>query len=174
MKRYLIFGAISPFIGGFLLLFATTYQSGYFADTNLREVAKLFVMFGRTLQYSYLFAIVPALMLAAVDDILMHIRAIKPVLRMLIIGAIAFVGSEFLYGQRGPDTGLVQFILYGLVGFVPTTISSWVAHLYAEDPDPARTGRSLCRLCWNCDLFHRRDPLDREANAYQWLTVGWT
>ena len=34
MKRYLIFAAIGPFIGGFLLLFATTYQSGYWTETN--------------------------------------------------------------------------------------------------------------------------------------------
>ena len=40
MKRYLIFGAIGPFIGGFLLLFATTMASGYWTETHWREVGK--------------------------------------------------------------------------------------------------------------------------------------
>ena len=40
MKRYLIFAAIGPFIGGFLLLFATTYQSGYWTETTAGEVGK--------------------------------------------------------------------------------------------------------------------------------------
>ena len=34
MKRYLIFAVIGPFVGGLLLLLVTTYQSGYFAETN--------------------------------------------------------------------------------------------------------------------------------------------
>jgi hypothetical protein len=45
MKRYLIFAALGPLIGGFLLLFATTYMSGYWTHTDLSEVAKLFVVF---------------------------------------------------------------------------------------------------------------------------------
>ena len=52
MKRYLIFGIIGPFIGGFILLFVTTYQSGYWEQTSLAEVQKLFVVFIKTLQYS--------------------------------------------------------------------------------------------------------------------------
>ena len=32
MKRYLIFGAVGPLIGGFLLLFVTTWTSGYWTD----------------------------------------------------------------------------------------------------------------------------------------------
>ena len=136
MKRYLIFAAVVPLIGGFLLLFATTYASGYWADTNLAEVKKLFVVFAKTLQYAYLFGIVPSLMLGAVDDILWHVKRIGPVVRMLIVGALAFVAAELLYGSRGPDSGLVQFILYGLVGFVPTTLSSWLSHKYAEEQQP--------------------------------------
>lgn len=135
MKRYLIFAALGPFLGGFLLLLATTYTSGYWAQTNAAEVAKLFVVFGKTLQYAYLFGIVPALMIAAVDDILFHVKRIGWVVRMLIVGALAFVAAELLYGSRGPDSGAVQFILYGLVGLVPATISSWLAHRYAE-PQP--------------------------------------
>jgi hypothetical protein len=132
MKRYLIFAALGPFIGGFLLLFATTYQSGYWTETSAKEVAKLFVVFAMTLQYSYLFGIVPSLMLGAIDDILFHVRRIRPVLRMLIVGAVGLIAAELLYGSRGPDTGVVQFILYGLVGFVPATISSWLSHKYTD------------------------------------------
>jgi hypothetical protein len=134
MKRYLIFAALGPFIGGFLLLFATTYTSGYWTQTNLAEVGKLFVVFAKTLQYSYLFGIVPSLMLAAVDDILSHVKRINAVMRMLIIGALAFAASELLYGSRGPDSGAVQFILYGLVGLVPGLVSSWLAQRAEAQP----------------------------------------
>jgi len=136
MKRYLIFAAVGPFVGGFLLLFATTYASGYWTETNIAEVKKLFVAFAKTLQYAYLFGIVPALMLAAVDDILLNIRRIGWVVRMLIVAALAFIASELLYGSRGPDSGVVQFILYGLVGLVPATLSSWLSHKYAEEQQP--------------------------------------
>ena len=128
MKRYLIFAALVPLLGGFLLLFATTYMSGYWTHTDLAEVKKLFVVFAKTLQYSYLFGILPSLMLGAVDDILFHVKRLFPVVRMLIVGALAFIAAELLYGSRGPDSGVVQFILYGLVGFVPATVSSWIAH----------------------------------------------
>jgi len=136
MKRYLIFAAVFPFIGGFLLLFATTYASGYWTETSIAEVKKLFVVFAKTLQYAYLFGIVPALMLAAVEDILFNVRRIGWVVRMLIVGAIGFVAAELLYGSRGPDSGVVQFILYGLVGFVPATLASWLSHKYAEERQP--------------------------------------
>src|SRR5215216_7709034 len=136
MKRYLIFAAVGPFVGGFLLLFATTYASGYWTETNIAEVKKLFVAFAKTLQYAYLFGIVPALMLAAVDDILLNIRRIGWVVRMLIVAALAFIASELLYGSRGPESGVVQFILYGLVGLVPATLSSWLSHKYAEEQQP--------------------------------------
>ena len=69
MKRYLIFGAVGPFVGGFLMLFATTVASGYWNDTSWSEIGKFLGAFVRTLQYSYLFAIVPMLMLGAIDDI---------------------------------------------------------------------------------------------------------
>ena len=128
MKRYLIFAALGPFLGGFLLLVATTIMSGYWTQTNAAEVAKLFVVFAKTLLYSYLFGIVPALMIAAVDDILFHVRRIGWVARVLIVGVIAFIAAELLYGSRGPDSGALQFVLYGLVGFVPAIIASWWAH----------------------------------------------
>jgi hypothetical protein len=137
MKRYLIFAALGPFLGGFLLLFATTYTSGYWTHTNLREVGKLFVVFAKTLQYSYLFGIVPSLMVGAVDDILSHVKRISAMLRMLIIGALAFAASELLYGSRGADSGAVQFILYGLVGLVPGLASSWWANRAEAQPATA-------------------------------------
>ncbi|HEV3500888.1 MAG TPA: DUF5413 family protein [Bradyrhizobium sp.] len=134
MKRYLIFAALGPLLGGFLLLFATTYMAGYWTETDLAEVAKLFVVFAKTLQYSYLFGIVPSLMMGAVDDILLHVKRISPVFRMLIVGVLAFIAAELLYGSRGPDSGVTQFILYGLVGFVPGTVSSWLAHKAIDEP----------------------------------------
>jgi hypothetical protein len=134
MRRYLIFAAVGPLLGGFWLLLATTYMSGYWTDTNLAEVAKLFVVFAKTLQYSYLFGILPALMLGAVDDILFHVKRISPVARMLIVGAVGFIAAELLYGSRGPDSGVIQFILYGLVGLIPATVSSWLAHKTIDEP----------------------------------------
>ncbi|KYK45467.1 MULTISPECIES: DUF5413 family protein [Bradyrhizobium] len=137
MKRYLVFALVGPFVGGFLLLLTTTYQSGYWAQTSLGEVGKLFAVFFKTLQYSYLFGFLPALMIGAVDDILIHIRRIGPGLRMLLVGLFAFVLASLTYSSRGPDSGAVQFILYGLVGFVPAAISSWLVHRYVEEPQAA-------------------------------------
>ncbi len=136
MKRYVIFAALGPLLGGFLLLVATTVMSGYWTHTNWSEVAKLFVVFAKTLQYAYLFGIVPALMIGAVDDILCHVERIGWVARLLIVGAVGFIAAELLYGSRGPDSGAIQFVLYGLVGFVPATISSWLAHRMVEQPHP--------------------------------------
>jgi uncharacterized membrane protein YeaQ/YmgE (transglycosylase-associated protein family) len=136
MKRYLIFAVLGPLIGGFILLFVTTYQSGYWEHTNLAEVGKLLLVFVKTLQYAYLFGIVPTLMLAAIDDILYHVRRIGPVVRMLIVGVVAFAVASLLYSSRGSDSGIAQFLLYGLVGFVPATLSSWLAHKYADEQRP--------------------------------------
>lgn len=137
MKRYLIFAAVGPLLGGFWLLLTTTYQSGYWTETNAGEVAKLFKVFFITLQYSYLFGILPAMMIGAVDDILFHVKRIGPVLRMLLVGALAFIAAELLYGSRGSDSGVVQFILYGLVGLIPAMVASWLTHKFAEEqPQP--------------------------------------
>lgn len=137
MKRYLIFAVIAPFVGGFLMLFATTVASGYWTETNLREVGKFFGAFVRTLQYSYLFGIVPALMVGAIDDILFHVPRVRPVLRMLIVGAIGFTAAQLVYGQR--DAGVLQFLLYGIVGMAPAMLSSWLAHKYADTPQPVHS-----------------------------------
>jgi hypothetical protein len=137
MKRYLVFALVGPLVGGFLLLLILTYQSGYWAHTNWGDVGKLFAVFFKSLQYSYLFGILPSLMIGAIDDILFHVKRIGPVQRMLLVGLFAFVLAALTYGSRGPDTGAVQWILYGLVGFVPSVISSWLVHKYVEEPQPA-------------------------------------
>ena len=129
MKRYLIFVAVGPLLGGFWLLLTTTIMSGYWSDPqNAHRVGKLLKMFFISLQYSYLFGFLPALMIGAIDDILSHIRRIAPVVRMIMVGAIAFFAAELLYGGRGPDTGPFQFVMYGLVGFIPGAVSSWLVH----------------------------------------------
>jgi hypothetical protein len=137
MKRYVIFAALGPLLGGFWLLLTTTWMSGYWNEFNTAQVTKLLAVFVKTLQYSYLFGILPTLIFAAVDDILWHIKRIHPVARMLILGVIAFFAAEFLYGSRGPDSGATQFILYGLVGFIPATVSSWLAHEAIDEPAKA-------------------------------------
>jgi hypothetical protein len=127
MKRYSIFAVLAPFLGGFLLLIATTVMSGYWDETNIKEVEKIFVVLFSTLQYTYLFGVLPALAFAAIDDILYHVSKIGPTLRMLIVGIIAFAAAELTYGGRGSERGALQFMLYGLVGLVPTMLCSWLA-----------------------------------------------
>ena len=139
MKRYLIFGIIGPFVGGLLLLLVATYQSGYWEHTSLAEVGKFLLGFVKSLQYNYLFGLVPALMVGAVDDILYHFKRISPVVRTLILGAIGFAAASLLYGSRGPDTGVMQFVLYGIVGLVPAMLSSWLTHKYADTPQAAHS-----------------------------------
>jgi hypothetical protein len=135
MKRYLIFAALSPLLGGFWLLLTTTVMSGYWSHPpSAAEIAKLVTVFAKTLQYSYLFGVLPALMIAAVDDILFHVKRISPLVRMLILGAIAFVAAEFTYGGRGQDSGALQFVLYGLVGLIPAMVCSWLAHEAIDEP----------------------------------------
>jgi hypothetical protein len=138
MKRYLIFAALGPPLGGFWLLLTTTVMSGYWSHPpSATEVEKMVAVFFKTLQYSYLFGILPALMMAAVDDILYHVKRIVPVVRMLIVGVLSFIAAEFLYGSRGSDNGVLQFILYGLVGFIPAAVSSWLAHEAIDVPATA-------------------------------------
>ena len=110
--------------------------SGYWNETNWGEVGKFFATFVKSLPFSYLFGIVPGLMIGAVDDILLHVPRIRPALRILIVGLIGFTAAELLYGSRGSDSGVVQFFLYGIVGLFPSTISSWLAHKYADQPQP--------------------------------------
>jgi len=76
---------------------------------------------------------VPMLMIGAIDDILYHVKRIAPVVRILIVGAIGAAAS-LLYGSRGADTGVMQFVLYGVVGLVPAMLSSWLTHRYTDTP----------------------------------------
>lgn len=144
MKRYAIFAALGPLFGGFLLLLATTVMSGYWSHPpSLSEAGKLLTVFASTLLYSYLFGLLPALMLGAVDDIVFHIKRIGPHLRLLIVGVIGFAAAELLYGSRGPDSGILQFVLYGLVGFVPGAVSSGLAHYVIDRPARAKGEAAL-------------------------------
>jgi len=137
MKRYLIFAAVGPLLGGFWLLLTTTVMSGYFSHPpGVSEIGKLISVFVTTLQYSYLFGVLPSLMIGAVEDILYHVKRIGPTLRILLVGLIAFAAAEFLYGSRGQDSGLFQFIMYGLVGFIPGSVSAFLVHRFVEEPEP--------------------------------------
>jgi hypothetical protein len=141
MKRYLIFAAVGPFLGGFWLLLSNTLVSGYWGHPpTAAEVGKVLAFFVVSLQYSYLFGLLPALMIAAIDDILFHVKRIGPTVRILMVGVIAFGAAELMYGSRGQDNGAFQFIMFGLVGFIPGTISAWLVHRYVEEPAPASQG----------------------------------
>src|SRR4051812_29338934 len=139
MKRYLIFAAVGPFFGGLLLLFATTVASGYWTETNLSEVGKFFSTFAWTLQYSYLFGIVPSLMIGAIDDILLHVPRIHYAVRMLILGVIGFRATDLLYASRGPDSGALKFRFYGRVGLVPALRASGLAPPIVAEPQPVHS-----------------------------------
>ena len=131
MKRYLIFVALGPLLGGFWQLLTTTIISGYWHDAlTIEGVGKFLRFFFIYMPYSYLFGFLPALMIGAIDDILSHLKRIAPIVRMILVGAIAFVAAELLYGGRGPDSGPFQFVMYGLVGFIPGSISSWLVHKF--------------------------------------------
>src|SRR5713226_6330103 len=58
MKRYLIFAALVPPLGGFWMLLSTSVMSGYWGHSpSLSEAAKLFAVFAKTVPYGYLFGI---------------------------------------------------------------------------------------------------------------------
>src|ERR1700716_4541171 len=98
MKRYLIFAALGPLLGGFwFLLTASVMSSDWSHPPSVSEAAKLFAVFARTVQYSYLFGILPALMLGALDDILFHVKRIGWGVRLLVVGAGAFFFGEVVF-----------------------------------------------------------------------------
>lgn len=136
MKRYVIFAAIGPLVAGFLLLVLGA-PAGYWERPDV--VKKLFTVVVSQVPYNYLFGIIPALMMGAVDDILLHVRKIAPALRMLLTGLVAFAATAVLYGTLGTETGFKHYVLYGLVGFIPATFSSWLAH--KTDRPPQDTAR---------------------------------
>jgi hypothetical protein len=43
-----------------------------------------------------------------------------------------------MYGSRGAGSGALQFFLYGLVGFVPAVVCSWLAHEAIDFPATAQ------------------------------------
>ena len=45
-----------------------------------------------------------------------------------MVALIAFAVATFTYGSRGADSGVLQFFLYGMVGFLPAAVCSWLAH----------------------------------------------
>lgn len=120
-------------MAGFLLLILGA-PAGYWDRPDVLK--KLFTVVLTQVPYNYLFGLIPALMIGAVDDILLHVRKIPPVWRMLLTGLVAFAGTSFLYGTLGTETGLKHYLLYGLVGFIPATISSWLAHKTDGDAAP--------------------------------------
>lgn len=138
MKRYVIFAAIGPLVAGFLLLLLGA-PSGYWDKPDVLK--KLVTVVLSTVPYNYLFGIIPALMIGAVDDILLHVRKIAPVLRMLLTGLVAFAATAVLYGTLGTETGFRHYVLYGLVGFIPATFSSWLAHKTDKPPAPQDIAR---------------------------------
>lgn len=125
MKRYVIYGLIGPSLGGVLLLLAMTILSGYWTSSS--QVEKFLLIAVTTLQYSYLFALLPSLAIAAIDDILSHFPQLHLPMRMLLCGSIAFAATAFMYSGRGADAGVKQLVLYGLVGFVPTVLNCWLS-----------------------------------------------
>lgn len=131
MKRYLIFVLLGPLIGGFILLLVNTALSGYWDQVSAASVAKLFVVFFKTLQFTYLFGFLPVLTFAAIDDILSHVKRLNPVLRMLLVGVFGFFAAAFLYSRPGSPG---QYALYGLTGLFPGMLSSWLAHRVVDRP----------------------------------------
>lgn len=127
MKRYVIFAAIGPLLVGFFMLLAGA-PSGYWVQPDmLKKLVSVAIL---VLPYNYLFGIIPVLMIAAVDDILMHVDQIRPLLRMFLTGLIAFVATAVIYGTLGSQTGFKHYLLYGLIGFIPAALSSWLAHKF--------------------------------------------
>src|SRR6201993_5420583 len=121
MRRYVIFALIGPFFGGFWLLLTSTMMSGYLHGASLAEIGKLFVVFFKTLQDSYLFGILPSLMFGAIDDILFHVKRLAPALRVLLLGCIGFAAGELTYGSPGPGSGPPQIVIFGPGGVFPWT-----------------------------------------------------
>ena len=135
MKRYLIFAAIGPFVGGLLLLFATTVASRLLdRDLGWTEVGKFFHdLLPWTLQYGYLFGIAyRRLMIGAIDDILFHLPRIRPCAADADSGRdrIYRVGIDLRLARSGSGRAAVRCSM-GWSACVPALLSSWLAHKYA-------------------------------------------
>jgi hypothetical protein len=136
MKRYIVFLVIGPFLGGFLILLASTLGAEYWSSTHPHDVTKLLVLFFKSLPYNYLFGFLPVMAFAAIDDIISHIHRVGPVVRMVVIGVVAFFASAWLYSYQAGDPSTSEFILYGFAGLIPAVLSSWISHRLM-DPQPA-------------------------------------
>lgn len=149
MARYVIFGLIGPLLGGFILLTVGT-PAGYWDKPYSDDLVKLFKLLFSTLQYNYLFGIIPALMTGAVDDILAHVHRINPVIRMFLTGIFAFIAAAVMYGSSQTEPSLTHFAAFGLVGLIPAMVSSWLAHMVMQRQ--GADGVNHC-LCPNGTLF---------------------
>lgn len=126
MKRYLIFAAIVPLLGSVMLLFATTFASGYWTSTDWLLIEEFFLAYAKTLKYSYLIGVGPALLLGAFDDILDRVWHIYPICRIAVLGLAGFFVGEALHGLRGIGDDPVQFLFHGLSGFLPAMTAAWL------------------------------------------------
>jgi len=130
LKRYLVFAVVGPLLSGVLLMLISSVTSSYWHKPD-SSLLNFLIVLGKTLPISYMFGFLPAVLFAAVDDILWHVRWIGPVLRMIMIGAFAFVVTMVLSGTTGGSIELE----YGLAGLVPAMLLSWWAH-QKLDQDP--------------------------------------
>ena len=138
MKRYLIFALLGPLLGGFWLLLTTTVMAGYWSHPpSFSQTEKVVAVFATTLQYSYLFGILPALMMGAVDDILFHVKRINWGVRVLIVGdslsLTVAVGLARYAQQYGVDLGGRSHTGCGVAGTLsssPAMAAFTIARVY--------------------------------------------
>lgn len=135
MKRYVMFAVLGPLLSGIVLMIVSSISSGYWykPDSSLLKFLSVLVS---ALPISYMFGLPSAVLFAAVDDIICHIRSIGPLLRMIMVGVFAFVVAIVLSGSTG---GNIQ-IEYGLAGLVPAMLLSWWAHYLYPITPPAPQG----------------------------------
>lgn len=141
MKRYVMFGVLGPLLSGIVLIVVSSLTSGYWHKPEA-SLLKFIVVLGETLPISYLFGLPSALLFAAVDDIIWHMKWVGPVARMVVVGGFAFVVAIALSGSTGGSVELE----YGLAGLVPAMLLSWWAHKTLDrktldnDGEATRTG----------------------------------
>jgi Family of unknown function (DUF5413) len=123
MKRYVVFGLCGPLLSGIVLIIVSSLTSGYWHRPDASLLSFLFVL-GETLPISYMFGLPSALLFAAVDDIIWHMKWVSPVARMVVVGGFAFMVAIALSGSTGGSIELE----YGFAGLVPAMLLSWWAH----------------------------------------------
>lgn len=135
MKRYVMFAVLGPLLSGIVLMVVSSVSSGYWYKPD-SSVLKFLSVLASALPISYMFGLPSAVLFAAVDDIICHIRSIGPLLRMVLVGAFAFVVAIVL---SGTTAGKIE-IEYGLAGLVPAMLLSWWAHHLSPITPPAPHG----------------------------------